>query len=249
MGPMVVVVVAAAWAAVLIPPLLRSRIENRPNSSVTDFRNQLSSLQRAMPSRGVSMRMMARPLAQSPLSRPAAAGRPALRSGVRTHGELPNRAGPGPAARAGRVEPARMYDASLRQRRHADRPAPEPRRRPHQPVAPASRAMTPREAAKRRRSNVLFVLALVAACALFLFATTRAEAMLYVFVLAFLALCGYVYVLGQMRQREAWDEPNEYDDVYEPAPARAQAPRVAAPARSSRVTRTHGATDRWSPAV
>ncbi|MBA3287153.1 MAG: hypothetical protein H0U21_03880, partial [Acidimicrobiia bacterium] len=145
------------------------------------------------------------------------------------------------------------YDASLRQRRHADRPAPEPLRRPHQPVAPASRAMTPREAAKRRRSNVLFVLALVAACALFLFATTRAEAMLYVFVLAFLALCGYVYVLGQMRPREAWDEPNdEYADVYdvdEPAPARVQAPRVAAPARSSRVTRTHGATDRWSPAV
>ena len=86
MGQLVLLVVAAAWAAVLIPPLLRSRIENRPNSSVSDFRNQLSSLQRAMPARGVAMRSMARPLAPSPLSRPAATGRPPLRSGVRTHG-------------------------------------------------------------------------------------------------------------------------------------------------------------------
>ena len=85
MGQLVLLVVAAAWAAVLIPPLLRSRIENRPNSSVSDFRNQLSSLQKTVPSRGVTMRTMARPLAPSPLSRPAAPGRPVLRSGVKTH--------------------------------------------------------------------------------------------------------------------------------------------------------------------
>ena len=54
MGQVVLLVVAAAWAAVLLPPLLRSRLENRPNSSVLDFRNQLSSLQRAVPGRGVS---------------------------------------------------------------------------------------------------------------------------------------------------------------------------------------------------
>ena len=39
MGQVVLLVVAAAWAAVLLPPLLRSRLENRPNSSVLDFRN------------------------------------------------------------------------------------------------------------------------------------------------------------------------------------------------------------------
>ncbi len=119
MGQLVLLVVAAAWAAVLVPPLLRSRIENRPNSSVTDFRNQLSSLQRAMPSRGVAMRSMARPLAPSPLSRPAAAGRPPLRSGVRTHG----RAQPGPQHRpAGpsRRRAPRLYDATPR--------GPQPRR-------------------------------------------------------------------------------------------------------------------------
>ena len=51
MAKLVLLLVAAAWAAVLIPPLLRSRIENRPNNSVSDFRDQLSSLQKAMPAR------------------------------------------------------------------------------------------------------------------------------------------------------------------------------------------------------
>ena len=45
MPQLVLLVVAAAWVAVLIPPMLRSRVDNRPNSSVTDFRRQLSTLQ------------------------------------------------------------------------------------------------------------------------------------------------------------------------------------------------------------
>ena len=57
----------AAWAAVLLPPLLRSRVDSRPNSSVTDFRKQLATLQRTVPARGAApMRSMARPLAPSP---------------------------------------------------------------------------------------------------------------------------------------------------------------------------------------
>jgi hypothetical protein len=67
MQPVVLLAVAAVWAAVIIPPLLRSRSENRPNSSVTDFRRQLSTLQRAVPTRTmVPMRGMARPLTQVP---------------------------------------------------------------------------------------------------------------------------------------------------------------------------------------
>ncbi len=69
MGQVILIVVAAAWAAVLLPPLLRNRAENRPNSSVSDFRDQLSSLQRAMPTRGVAVRSMGRSLAPSSLSR------------------------------------------------------------------------------------------------------------------------------------------------------------------------------------
>jgi hypothetical protein len=88
MTQLVLLVVAAAWLAVLIPPMLRSRVENRPNSSVTDFRRQLTRLQNtATPPRG-AVRSMGRPLAQSPLSRPTASGhpgQPTLRSGVTRH--------------------------------------------------------------------------------------------------------------------------------------------------------------------
>jgi len=78
MQPVVLLAVAAVWAAVIIPPLLRSRSENRPNSSVTDFRRQLSTLQRAVPTRTmVPMRGMARPLTQAPVQ---------ARTASRTHG-------------------------------------------------------------------------------------------------------------------------------------------------------------------
>lgn len=67
MGSIVLIVVAAAWVAVLAPPLLRGRQDNRASSSVVDFRRQLSTLQRSAPMRGTApMRSMARPLAPSP---------------------------------------------------------------------------------------------------------------------------------------------------------------------------------------
>src|SRR4051812_403179 len=153
MGQLILLVVAAAWAAVLVPPLLRSRLENRPNSSVSDFRDQLSSLQRAMPTRSVAMRSMSRPLTQSPLSRPAATGRPAIR--VRPHNGAPVRVTEPPPRR--RPEPVRTHDAAPRARTHAAR---------------SSRPVTAgRDAVKRRRANVLFVLLLTAGCTIFLAAT------------------------------------------------------------------------------
>ena len=67
MGSIVLIVVAAAWVAVLAPPLLRGRQDNRASSSVVDFRRQLSTLQRSAPMRGTApMRSMARPLAPAP---------------------------------------------------------------------------------------------------------------------------------------------------------------------------------------
>ncbi len=214
MGQLVLLVVAAAWAAVLVPPLLRSRIENRPNSSVSDFRNQLSSLQRAMPSRGVAMRSMARPLAPSPLSRPAAAGRPGIPGHSRTHGGQPPRLnGHVPVDRRRRAEPVRTYDASPRVRSHAERVA---------------RPVTTRDALKRRRANVLFVLALTAASTLFLAATTRSQPMIWVAVASIVALVGYVCLLGQLRQREL--EPHPGTRV---APGAASNPRgPSAPERT-----------------
>lgn len=96
MQKLILLVVGAAWAAVLLPPLLRSRMDKRPSSSVTDFRRQLVTLQRTVPARGMApMRGMARPLAPSsgrdravrrPDVRADLVGMPAMRShGGRSH--------------------------------------------------------------------------------------------------------------------------------------------------------------------
>ncbi|MFZ9426629.1 MAG: hypothetical protein ACO29A_04450, partial [Ilumatobacteraceae bacterium] len=67
MGTIVLIIVVAAWGAVLVPPLMRGRSDNSPHSSVLDFRRQLSTLQRSAPYRQAApMRSMARPLAPSP---------------------------------------------------------------------------------------------------------------------------------------------------------------------------------------
>jgi hypothetical protein len=177
MGKIVLLAVAAAWAAVLLPPLLRSRMENRPGSSVTDFRRQLSTLQRTVPTRGVApMRAMARPLAPSPLLRPAAGGRPAGAARL-VHQDREHHTG----------ELARRGDHQMR------------RSGGHVP----SRRVSRREVVRRRRANVLFVLALTTGVTLFLAATTTSSAMVYAFALAFVSLCGYCYKLAQIRQYES----------------------------------------------
>jgi hypothetical protein len=192
MGQVVLLVVAAAWAAVLLPPLLRSRLENRPNSSVLDFRNQLSSLQRAVPGRGVSVRSMGRSLAPSMLSRPAATGRPDTRNGARVNGVVSSRIAPtSPTARPARRD-ARMQEATLRPRQHgaAD------------PQMAAALASSRAAEAKRRRANVLFLLVLTTVCAGFLAATTDSKAMVYLFAVSMIALGGYVYLLVTINQQQ-----------------------------------------------
>ena len=210
MGELVLLVVAAAWAAVLIPPLLRSRIENRPNSSVTDFRRQLNKLQGAVPHRaGGPMRGIARPLAQSPLQRPAAGGRPGVqpahmrRTGSgRVHGGQPiGRGGVGTQVR----EPAG------RSRTHGDPTGGQPRpQQQHRQAHVARHDVSAADQLRRRRSNVLFMLVLAAGATLFLAATTQEPAMLYLFALTFLALCGYAYLLSQVRQRESGSWPSDW---------------------------------------
>lgn len=211
MGELVLLVVAAAWAAVLIPPLLRSRIENRPNSSVTDFRRQLNKLQSTVPSRASgSMRGMARPLAPSPLQRPVAGGRPGVQSaqmrrgGTRTHG--------GRAAQGATIAPAR--DQAPRRRQHGDptggHARPQQRQSAHRQAHVARHQMSSAEVLRRRRSNTLFMLVVSAGATLFLAATTKAPAMLYLFAASFLALCAYLYLLSQARQRETTQWPSDW---------------------------------------
>ncbi len=197
--------------------MLRSRVENRPNSSVTDFRRQLNRLQStATPPRG-SMRAMGRPLAQSPLQRPAAGGRPrngrhaTLRSGAPANA---------PAARAPQAVGATSARSGAaerpRYRSHGDpsggqpRPAmpPHPERLDERPPARRRQAPPTRDPRKQRRTNVLFALVLASACSLFLAATTSSTVMVWMFALSFLGLCGYVYLLAQIRQRGTgqWDD-------------------------------------------
>lgn len=217
MGQLLLLVVAAAWAAVLLPPLLRSRVENRPNSSVSDFRDQLSRLQRAMPTRGVAVRTMGRPLAPSTLSRPAAPGRPGQPgqpASARTHGSVSSRIAAQPTGGRPSRADARMHEATLRQRSHGDASSSQGIARPGAAVSGE---------VKRRRANVLFVLLLTTVCAGFLAATTDSKAMVYVFALAMLALGGYVYLLVTMNQRET--VARGYEAEYPaPRPQRSSAP-------------------------
>lgn len=217
MGQLVLLVVAAAWAAVLLPPLLRSRVENRPNSSVVDFRRQLNRLQSTVPTRaGGSLRPVGRQLAPSPLQRPAASGRPGAPA---TRGRAPMaRTSDGQRAhhtshiathQPGGVHQARHESASMRPRRHGDATGGHERSHRQAQV----RRSSPANDVRRRRTSVLFMLVLATASTLFLAATTKATVMLYVFALAFLALCGYVYLLAQIRQREqqSWPAARPHD--------------------------------------
>ena len=175
MSKIVLLAVLAAWAAVLIPPLLRSRVENRPNSSVTDFRRQLSTLQRAVPTRTmVPMRSMGRPLASpSPLSRPAAPGRP---------GQMHRTAA---APVAGQRMHAATIDRTTGQHRQAH-----------------LHKVSQRELVRRRRANIFFMLVLVTGVTAFLAATTKANSMVYAFTFSFISLCCYCYKLVQIRSLE-----------------------------------------------
>ncbi|HVF33211.1 MAG TPA: hypothetical protein VM933_09255 [Acidimicrobiales bacterium] len=49
MGVVVLIVLAAVWAAFLLPPILRARAEHRPSGSISDFRKQLHVLARTSP--------------------------------------------------------------------------------------------------------------------------------------------------------------------------------------------------------
>lgn len=182
MGNIILLAVAAAWAAVLIPPLLRSRMENRPNSSVTDFRRQLSTLQRSVPTRTMgSMRSMARPLAPSSFPRPNVTGRAGqVHRAVPAHDAFPEQG----------FDRRAMHGATLQRR----------------DVRSVQHGRTPRlserEITRRRRTNVLFVLVASVVLTAFLAATTQATAMIYLFALSFVSLCGYCYKLAQLRQLE-----------------------------------------------
>ena len=72
---MVLFILAAMWAAVLLPPWLRNRTESRPADSIVSFRKQLSVLERTTPGTTVAA-PVTRIGALSHLPAPAAEGAP-----------------------------------------------------------------------------------------------------------------------------------------------------------------------------
>ena len=68
---MVLLLLAVIWAAVLIPPMLRARAENRPAGSIVDFRRGLHVLARTGPTGVEPSRVVAagRPVSASVLAR------------------------------------------------------------------------------------------------------------------------------------------------------------------------------------
>lgn len=180
MSKLILLIVAAAWMAVLLPPLVRSRLDGGSASSVSDFRRQLSTLQRAqVPHAYAPMRAMARPLAPAPVRQ--------------TRRPVPQQAPRGPrlVASDGVLEP----EARHRRSHHT---ASLPRHH----VAAETAYLSPREVVRRRRVNVLYGLVASNVLTLFLAFTTGSSLMVYAFSAVFLGLAGYCYVLVQIRNQE-----------------------------------------------
>lgn len=197
--------------AVLLPPLLRSRFDGGAVSSVSDFRRQLNTLQRAqVPGTHGPMRAMARPLAPSPRQgyapRPGSVSRPGY---APAHQRGP--AGRAPMAPRA-VQPRQAPRQAARPRLVAvdDVMAVEPRHRrshhtaelPRHHYAAETAFMSPREVVRRRRVNVLYGLAAATGITLFLGLTTGSTVMFYAFTVAFLGLGAYCYILVQIRNQE-----------------------------------------------
>jgi hypothetical protein len=62
LGVVALIVLAAIWAAFLLPPIFRARAENRPSGSISDFRRQLRVLARTSPARSGNAAGFAPPL-------------------------------------------------------------------------------------------------------------------------------------------------------------------------------------------
>lgn len=176
---MVLLVLAAVWAAVLIPPALRARQEGRPSDSISNFRRQLAVLRRTGPrsNRLGTVDHWSRPYAPPP---------PTLASVSRLHTGLASGGRPGasfnpPRGPVGRV-PA------------GGRPSP----------ASAARSRT-----LRRRRDVLTGLVAAVVISLLLAVVTGLSSMFVLLhVLADVLLVAYVSLLIHQRNAAAERDMN-----------------------------------------
>jgi hypothetical protein len=164
MSKLILIIVGAAWLAVLLPPMVRAKLHGSPSNSVSNFRRQLNSLESSGGrSQQGQLRNMARPLAPSQQYRSAA-----QRTSRPQNGALSNITG------------ALIRPEGVRHHR-----------------APAM--LNPQAMVRQRRQNLVVGLAVVTGISLFLAFTTGSSAFVYHFTVSLLALCGYCYVLVQLR--------------------------------------------------
>ena len=164
MSKLILIIVGAAWLAVLLPPMVRAKLHGSPSNSVSNFRRQLNSLESSGGrSQQGQLRNMARPLAPSQQYRSAA-----QRTSRPQQGALSNITG------------ALIRPQGVRHHR-----------------APAM--LTPQAMVRQRRQNLVVGMAVVTGISLFLAFTTGSSAFIYLFTVSLLALCGYCYVLVQLR--------------------------------------------------
>jgi hypothetical protein len=164
MSKLILIIVCAAWLAVLLPPMVRAKLHGSPSNSVSNFRRQLNSLESSGGrSQQGQLRNMARPLAPSQQYR-----NPAARTSRPQQGALGNLTG------------ALIRPEGVRHHR-----------------APAM--LTPQAMVRQRRQNLVVGMAVVTGISLFLAFTTGSSAFVYLFTVSLLALCGYCYVLVQLR--------------------------------------------------
>jgi len=164
MSKLILIIVGAAWLAVLLPPMVRAKLHGSPSNSVSNFRRQLNSLESSGGrSQQGQLRNMARPLAPSQQYRSAA-----QRTSRPQQGALSNLTG------------ALIRPEGVRHHR-----------------APAM--LNPQAMVRQRRQNLVVGMAVVTGISLFLAFTTGSNAFIYLFTVGLLALCGYCYVLVQLR--------------------------------------------------
>lgn len=180
MQKLVLLVVGAVWLAVLVPPLLRSRGEGRPNSSVDHFRKHLAILQKTAPSRMSPMQSVGRPLAGG---RPAAD--PYAKAAVRR---------PGTDPRLRRVN----YQQGRQQPQAQQRP--DDTRTLQRRAEAAARPRSRQTVQRQRREQIvrfLFVCSIGSAILAFL---AKSPMLIYMCAFFVLSLLGYCSMLLRMRR-------------------------------------------------
>jgi hypothetical protein len=231
MRSVILLVVGAAWVAVLLPPLLRSRLENRPGSSIDSFQSRLSSLQRSVPSAGV--RSMARPLAGSHRTETRYTVRPVdVRYAPQRVGSMSQRVGQRSSAtgyssgyRSTLTSPPRpeirgqgIRDRSVHQFEQRSHQSPQGLQRrdetqliSRQQAAAGTRQrqVAPRQqrgTVKQRRQNILFSLVLMTSLSGLFVAAAGSAASKAMLALSACALVGYSCMVAQVRRAELGHE-------------------------------------------